>query len=508
MYARFAFAALAALTLISVSVVNGANLKTICDNEPLPLVRVSETKQLLEEAVWDQSQTCLPYKDSMGELYQLLTVLEEGKICNMDMVQMIRDYHMNFIKKGSAKPIPITLKNFFVSLCFQISAECKMALINNLEIDTKEHIKEEDYAQIQFLENYGATLLDFNEEISDFDDIVLLSDFMNAGGQQKQPGDQTRIIVKAKTNNMMRELVKNCDTKFKPFYDKLIMPLIHLSNMGYNYQGELLERELEELKHNKLVRRWYNILQTCEAFRAIEIYEDSEGTEQVGGDKQVLTFISQDEAEILQQKNVKTIEDEVKAIEDKPIDYEPSSWHNNDELWIKDQKELDKLVKKYKTNASESDRIRSKLMKKLLAKMKEVIMSGKIHLVASELLNVNRRSGACETEEVDVKQDLIMMMDEAIVEDEQEQMIQKGQEPLDQAVAGGAKRRPNGVRPIGVPARAKYVPKRVDGTKMSTKLYNQTLGRFLPNKLDLFFGFLGIISLLLITMGLILLIAG
>lgn len=133
--------------------------------------------------------------------------------------------------------------------------------------------------------------------------------------------------------------------KFKPFYDKLIMPLISLSNLGCNYQGELLARELEELKKNKLVRRWYNIVQTCEAFNSMDIYGDPE---MVFDNKQALTFITKNEAAELKKQHTKSIgeEETEDGSKERAIEYDPTASLTTTSFGSRSQTDLDKLVNK------------------------------------------------------------------------------------------------------------------------------------------------------------------
>jgi len=493
------------------SSITDIDVKSICngDNEgrknAFRLTRISQVSQLADKLT-DFEEDCRRYVKSFEELRPLLRAVQEGHICNLETAALIRNYHENFIVEGASNEIPDSLAKFFKSLCFQISAECKMALINNLEFDTKDKISSEDYEQIAYLERHGATLLGLDEEINDFDDIILLEDLVDSA--QDSSSESSRIIVKAKTSSLMKQFIQNCHLKFRPFYEKLIMPLIKLSNLGYNYQGELIERELEELKHHSLVRRWYNILQTCEALGSLEIYEDPEASNSVSGDKQVLTFIGPEEAKLLHQRHVQSLNGELDGKNEvqKQIEYEPLASHNQDELWIIDQKELDNLVRKHKKNALASDRIRARLFRNLLSRMKDLLKSGKINIVANQLVDFhNMRSATVKTQQVDVREDLIRVVNEAVVEEEIEEAEKDGVELIDQAVAGNG-RKTRKLRPV--PKKTKYVPERRDGTKFSTKLYNKTIGRLLPNKGDIFFSFMGIIGVALLSLGLVMLVVG
>lgn len=121
------------------------------------------------------------------------------------------------------------------------------------------------------------------------------------------------------------------------------MPLIKLSNLGYNYQGEMLRR-------SKLVKRWYNIVQTCEAFAMIRIIEDPDMVVESDGEaRQLITIMSEDEAAMLEARNVQEPFGEL--LPAAAVDqYRPPASHSVTELWIKDQEELERLVKQYKSS--------------------------------------------------------------------------------------------------------------------------------------------------------------
>lgn len=486
------------------------NLQSICEknNHKTTLKAISQVKNLISDVKKERPDSCEPYLNSFIQLDPILNVVQTGNTCNLEMVNMLRNYHLEFIngseKKNSDDKIPNQLRFFFISLCFQISAECKMTLINSLEYDTKENITEEDYKTNDLLEKYGATFLDRGTKIEDFDDILLLSDINSAIGGLDETSRDTKIMVKVKTNMMLKSLVKTCQNKFRPYYEKLILPLVVLSNLGYNYQGELLARELKELKDSELIRRWYNIVQTCEAFRAIEIFEDNDN---VLEGQQAITLISKDEANSLREKQINNNNDENNS---EAIVYEPQPAHNSDELWIQDQSELEKLVNKYKANASESERIKKKLLKKLFSKFKESLKAGKIGVFMSGF--VGGLSKDKNDRKTNINEDMVSMMDDAISQTEQTSVVSS----QDNAVAGFSR---HGRLPPRKPGRGPggggssksvvpHLPPKVvafhevqDESKLGIKIFDRTIGKILPSKWDLFMWFLGIIGILLIIAG-------
>ena len=195
-------------------------LEQLCNNDKTSLTRISQARRLIEQIRTSSCESCARFTESFIRLETILTTVKSGKICNLDLVNQVRHYHLDFIAtngsaNGSAEKrkqvigvrILEALRQFFISFCFQISAECKMALINNLEYDTKGVITDEDYELIKFLENFGATLLNNESKLTDFDDIILFSEFAALSEMKTQFGD-TKILVKMKTNKFIKELIE------------------------------------------------------------------------------------------------------------------------------------------------------------------------------------------------------------------------------------------------------------------------------------------------------------
>lgn len=466
------------------------SLEALCDNKPIKLVSISQVRRLISEAKSQPNTACDRYQRSLQALDDFLEVVESGKTCNLDLVDKIRHFQQEFFsgKKSSGKTaqIPDVISRFFISLCFQLSAECKINMINSLEYDTQEAISEADYEIIKLFERNKVTLLSEDTKVTDFDDLILLDD-LSTREDNEQPQAPTKLLVKVKTNNLIKNLVKTCRLKFKPYYDKLIVPLIKLSNLGYNYQGELVARELEELKRNELVRRWYNIVQTCEALESLEIFEDPDMS--LSGDRQAIAFISKTEAQELLRKQQIADDDP----SEKPIEYEQAITHSSDRLWIQDQQELERLVSKYQAHVTEADRIRSKLLKKLLAQVKAAFKSGQIFSLASHTV---KSAFARDSDEEARKQndaiaaeDFIQMIDDAVESEESSTIVNE----IDSAVAGPKYRRKD------VPSRINFVPKKVNGSKFTNKLYDRTLGKIIPSKWNLVFWLMGIAGILAIV---------
>ena len=105
-------------------------------------------------------------------------------------------------------------------------------------MDTKGEITSEDYAMF---ESASATSADSDkddddENVSgarDFDNILLHGDIESVIGKHYKDA-RLRMLVNRVNGEQMRKMVEACPTKFEPFYSKLILPIVELSNLGYN----------------------------------------------------------------------------------------------------------------------------------------------------------------------------------------------------------------------------------------------------------------------------------
>lgn len=355
----------------------GVTIESLCANEPIELVRISQVLTLIGAIKLIREQQtinpCEAYHNSLLSLEDVLITVQTGKTCDLEFVDKIRNYHNSFIRSDRSHnkfdSIPKALKRFFIGLAFQINAACKINLINNLENDVKGRLEARDYETIGFLEENHATLIDDSDKmINDFDDVVRIKDVEDDNGN-----NDAKMLIKMKTDLFLKTLQETCLNKFKPFYSKLILPLAELSNLGYNYQGELLSRELEELKRNEFVKRWYNIVQTCESYEATELYYDA--SQRVYRNNQIITFISRAEADSLAAKGLRM---KPKLSNDHLIHYEPDISHNSDELWILQQDNIENLIRKYNSKLSESKRIRCRLLRRLFERIKAVMKTGNL----------------------------------------------------------------------------------------------------------------------------------
>ena len=338
MYAK-GFLTFAAVLLAFASATTASDLAKLCNGQLKSINRISQAKALIVES--KSSTGCDEAKLPLAQLEPILEAVEAGRMCTLEFVEMVRRYKADFIRSGG--PAPAALRLFFSSLCFQVSVECKKLLLSRLEADTKNKVTGDDF------ELFEST----NEATGgpeDFDDIIMPSDIRSAFGNKEK---RLRMLVNPTLGEKMGKTIELCAAKFRPFYSKLILPLIELSHLGYNYQGERLESELAALKTNKLAHKWFNVVQTCETFPTSDICVDKAN---VVSDKKSMVFVGGKEADKL-RRSQGTLNDLVGSVE--PLVYEPQVENNLDELWIQDEDELKKQIATYKASHEKSRHART-----------------------------------------------------------------------------------------------------------------------------------------------------
>lgn len=349
-------------------------IEALCASKPLKLTKISQVLTLIESLKAQQSKlkSCEAYVKSILSLEDILVTVQSGKTCDLEFVDKLRKYHNSFIGVDRSydrlKSIPKPLKRFFIGLGFQINADCKKSLINNLENDIKGRLPDRTYEIIGYVVESDATSPDNSGEMKDFDDIPRMKDFDDECGN-----NDAQILIKMKTDIFVKTIQETCQNKFKPIYSKLILPVIELSNLGYNYQGELISRELEELRRNKFVQRWYNIVQTCESYEAMELYYDT--STKVYRKSQVITFISRQEADKLDSLGMRMIP---KLSNEGLIDYKPDLQHTSDELWILQQEGIEKLISNHKATVTEGETIRGRCLGRFFGRLTTALKSGSL----------------------------------------------------------------------------------------------------------------------------------
>lgn len=437
---------LTAVTLVVAEFDVEQSLTSLCKNEQVELSKISEVRAIIE--LLETKRLSTPCSQEIREsILELLPVISESldDVCSDEKIEQIRSYHYKYIytgNKGSNSIIPSSLRNFFLAFGLKASSICKKNMINNLILDTHEYLNAEDFAAIDRWTSAPDNIFDSLSVggPSDYDDIILATELkrMTSGDDSSS---SEKIFIQTGTGDVIKKMQKVCERRFKPFYEKLILPLVALSNMGYNFQGEELERELREMKTNKEIHKWYKVVHLCELATSMEIVEDEEDKEKTSNlDRRLVRILTKDEADAIMHKDgaarltTNVHEEQVDEPDDderlKIINYKPEGANPiEDEIVNMNDKDLVKLIKNFDSNKSESVRIRGKILNKIGKLVKDILLKGKL-MVVSNLFKKNRDN------QVSQRQQLVSLIDEYVYTSIRSSSI-------DSPVAGGILQRLN-----------------------------------------------------------------
>lgn len=286
--------------------------------------------------------------ESIKELEMALT-RSNGNVCSGEKVGLIERYHNSFVttherqvqqRREQNKQMGLPKMNlFFEHYAMEVSAMCQTTLINNLERDVAEVLGEGvneqlvDFGRRAEQLNGGSFGPFFERAVGKFmnlfsaqqyDDVLLIWDILSdetkstKGLVDPKTGERIVMFLKTKSDENLLSIQDHCRYKLKPIYSKLVLPVIQLANLGYSNKGERFQIELNELRSNQLVKRWYAVTQLCEALLPIKSYRDPA---MESSDIVVLTQQEAEELEKLQPTTERAPEDSDKV----PLEYEPQS---------------------------------------------------------------------------------------------------------------------------------------------------------------------------------------
>lgn len=366
-------------------------LEALCKNAPVAITKLSDIQAIVEQL---KSGTAFDgcseqVKDAILDLEPVIDDADD--VCSMKKVDQIRVYHLRYIQShvtnGRAEAgvsIPQSLRNFFIGFGLKVNKICKTTMINNLIYDTRELLTPEDFEQLAlWTKNEERFVLQSSNGPADYDDLLLAGDLIRLT-ETRDSSSNEKIFIQTGASQLLNKIRSVCRRRFKPFYEKLIVPVVSLSNLGYNYQGEELERELREMKSNKEVHQWYEVVYLCQALDDTELVESDEDREKTGGlDRKLVKILTREEAEALKGDD-KPADDDDDALEQ--IIYKPEGGNPiSDVILDDDDRNLNRLIKGFDSNKSDLDRIRSKLFWKMGSFLKENLIGGNFKIIFSTL---------------------------------------------------------------------------------------------------------------------------
>lgn len=413
------------------------SLQKLCNKERVALTKISEVLSVIEEL---KKTIYVEIKESSCPIEVRQAIQEAGKVieenedvCSREKTDLIYNFHLRYIsseqRDNLRKHLPKSLKIFMIGYGLRVSSICKRNMINNLISDTHALLGEHDFQLMNsFTDDKQGILSKMNGKPQDFDDILLASDLLNMKQDlddgKKEDGNQVneyeKIFVKAKTGPAVRKMKLACQNRYKPFYEKLILPLVRLADVGYNYKGEDMAKELAEIKSNPEIGKWYSLVYFCEILLTVEVVENESSSKldkSVANDEQIVDILSVDEAKEMRRVLTRITSQDIvpKGLEKVEYSLKDKNIPLDDLILNKEDGNFSSQVDKFDTSLSVFHRIRHQFFSKTCKVIKEYIASGKLN-IRSTFLSSKQRSEHTADEQ---RGELIGAIDEYIEDSEQ-----------------------------------------------------------------------------------------
>lgn len=277
-----------------------------------------------------------------------IAVMDREDVCTQDKADKVASWFKEFglFSPENVLMIPGPLKKFFYAYGLLLSEACRKNMAKHLIEDSHQRLNEEDFALLNRWTDDDSFLSRMIKDPKDFDHLVLpkkLNKVLKKPKSKNSDEDDKTIYIETPTAGEIKKIQYHCQKRYKPFYSKLILPLITLSEAHFNFKGESVERDQ---KHGKEIYQWYRIVFMCESLADIEIIENPSAATAVAvagdsaeGPKKRVRLLTKEEAEEL-KKVVPQTEDTLEQIE-----YEPSAVSLPDEILDWNNKNLSNTLK-------------------------------------------------------------------------------------------------------------------------------------------------------------------
>lgn len=282
-------------------------LKDICANRYVPLKSVKEVRLMIRILARRPEYCPKEFIQAFMELEPVLALEKEHRLCDKDKFDQIAGYHFRFInpkleayeygqdlrklgkeiKKRTLKAdlfdygyqtdqydnnlmIPVSLQYFFKAWALQVNGLCKRALMENLGRAVQDNLDADDKHFIEKFLQVART--DIKDPISGnkieslkFNGIIYMPELEgNIRPELDALRDQS-LKLDLTLDPELDRFFHACKLKFKPIYSKLIIPIVRLAKLGYDYMGTKLEDGYGKISKDPNVKAWSAITAICES---------------------------------------------------------------------------------------------------------------------------------------------------------------------------------------------------------------------------------------------------
>lgn len=354
-------------------------LKAICNGKKADLISADQLSSL-NNHLKSYVGCSVFVRRSISELDRLIND-QAVNLCSQEKADQLLEYYSVFVTTEKYD-YPQALRKLFVAYGLKLSLVCRKQMIELVSRDSHTVLTSEDYEQINKLTGGESALGQLLNDPRHYEDLTLPKYMIKLLKLQgKATNDEKIYIQMGPTHGKIAWLQTICERRFRPFYDKLITPLLSLSSIGFNYKTKTDEAD-KDLQVNKEIYQWYRIVLMCESLSNIEILETTSDNNSDDDGNQVMKVTTREEAADLVDKTkalssqkhpeIEQLEYNLAETTDKPKIEDP----------ILDSKDKS-LTKAIKNFAEPTDQLGSKFYGKVLIFLKDRVKTKGIRVVGS-----------------------------------------------------------------------------------------------------------------------------
>lgn len=298
---------------------NRVTLRDVCTNAQVPIVSVEEFKRIFEEFKSDyQFEICAKRYRLAFTMLEPIILDKQQAVCGDEEFALIERFHSRFISDeqieeeghisndkirleqaetvgnqlGSEERArcPISLRQLFKAYTLQASGLCKQKLVDNLN-RAMQSMNDHDFELFEALkfrpraESKVALLGRADEMAKDsnnfqfdlsFRALAHMPELGDKLGEGHAKFQQDKIRTDFQQDNFeLDKFMRTCRKRFRPVYSKLILPIVRLAKLGYDYVGHHLDRVRDELKSED-INTWLMVTLICESHNNFELADEKD----------------------------------------------------------------------------------------------------------------------------------------------------------------------------------------------------------------------------------------
>lgn len=354
-------------------------LRAICNNKA-ELSRASELTGLVGvlSSKPEDDVTLCPARTRLVlvELDRLIN--SDQNVCSSEKAEQIAAYYSKFVDNKSLADLkehklPKIIKNLYLSYGFEVSRVCKTLMVSLLLSTTRRLHDEMDLRQMRMWTSDNTQLGKLVKSPRDVDDLLLVSnDFVSQitqgeADESNTGGDHEKVpmVLPSATSEVIKTVQAVCGRRFRPIYRQLILPMVSLSRVGFNWPQ--VGADLDD------IQLWYRIVYLCESVLSVELFEDPEGL--VRGDKpaHILTYEEADQLTRVSQPPTTGGDKGNYQLDVRPV-------RLADLIVDKQDKQMLRMVGNFEANKREQSRVRLQAWRRMLTSTKEFVKNKKVKL--------------------------------------------------------------------------------------------------------------------------------